>query len=138
MRFSGATGRIRTSGLPGRRTTTGRYRLALERKFCWLCTFIAKTTKSPLLVVTTGFFDILRCGCTVVVKWWSENRVTLRCFKDDKNYDFNRYFLALLLPSATIAPLATNSAKYIFVREICRPTASAIWTLLASGVSVKY
>lgn len=62
----------------------------------------------------------------------------MRCFKDDKNYDFNRYFLALLLPSAIIAPLATSSAKYIFVRETCRPTASAIWVLLASGVSVKY
>ena len=53
-------------------------------------------------------------------------------------YDFNRYFLALLLPSATTAPLATNSAKYIFVRETCKPMASAIWVLLASGVSVKY
>ena len=30
----GATGGIRTSGLPGRRTTTGRYRLALKREFC--------------------------------------------------------------------------------------------------------
>lgn len=53
-------------------------------------------------------------------------------------YDFNRYFLALPLPSATVALLETSSAKYIFVREICRSMASAIWTLLASGVSVKY
>ena len=67
----GATGRIRTSGLPGRRTTTGQYRPTMKRKFCQSCTFAAKTGKSPLLVITTGFFDILRCGCTVVVKWWS-------------------------------------------------------------------
>ena len=67
----GATGRIRTSGLPGRRTTTGRYRLALERKLCWFCTVASKTRKSPLLVVTIGFFDILQHHCTVVVKWWS-------------------------------------------------------------------
>ena len=62
----------------------------------------------------------------------------MRCFKNNKNYDFNRYLLAMLLPSATIAPLATSSAKYIFVRETCKPMASAIWVLLASGVSVKY
>lgn len=62
----------------------------------------------------------------------------MRCFKDDKNYDFNRYFLVLLLPSATTAPSETNSARYIFVRETCKPMASAIWVLLASGVSVKY
>ena len=61
MRFSGATGRIRTSGLPGRRTTTGWYRLTMKREFCWFCTFAAKTGKSPLLVVTTGFSDILWC-----------------------------------------------------------------------------
>ena len=61
MRFSGATGRIRTSGLPGRRTTTGWYRLTMKREFCWLCTFAAKTGKSPLLVVTTGYSDILWC-----------------------------------------------------------------------------
>ena len=67
----GATGRIRTSGLPGRRTTTGRYRLALERKLCWFCTVASKTRKSPLLVVTIGFSDILQHHCTVVVKWWS-------------------------------------------------------------------
>ena len=67
----GATGRIRTSGLPGRRTTTGRYRPSMKRKFCWFCTFAAKTRKSPLLVVTTGFFDILQHHCTVVVKRWS-------------------------------------------------------------------
>ena len=57
----GATGRIRTSGLPGRRTTTGWYRLTMKREFCWFCTFAAKTGKSPLLVVTTGFSDILWC-----------------------------------------------------------------------------
>ena len=61
MRFSGATGRIRTSGLPGRRTTTSPYRPTLKREFCWFCTFAAKTGKSPLLVVTTGFSDILWC-----------------------------------------------------------------------------
>ena len=54
----GATGRIRTSGLPGRRTTTGWYRLTMKREFCWFCTFAAKTGKSPLLVVTTGFLGI--------------------------------------------------------------------------------
>ena len=57
----GATGRIRTSGLPGRRTTTGWYRLTMKREFCWFCTFAAKAGKSPLLVVTTGFSDILWC-----------------------------------------------------------------------------
>ena len=53
-------------------------------------------------------------------------------------YDFNLYFLALLFPSATTTPSAINSVRYIFVRETCRPMASAIWALLASGVSVKY
>ena len=67
----GATGRIRTSGLPGRRTTTGWYRLTMKREFFWFCTFAAKTGKSPLLVVTTGLFGILIFDCTVVVKWWS-------------------------------------------------------------------
>ena len=62
----------------------------------------------------------------------------MRCFKDNKNHDFNRYFLALLLPSATIAPLATSSDKYILVRETGKPMASVIWVLPASGVSVKY
>ena len=71
MRFSGATGRIRTSGLPGRRTTTRQYRPTLNRKFCRFCPTAPKTGKSPLLVVTTGFFGILRGDCTVVVKWWS-------------------------------------------------------------------
>ena len=33
MRFSGATGRIRTSGLPGRRTTAGWRKQTLKRKF---------------------------------------------------------------------------------------------------------
>ena len=66
----GATGRIRTSGLPGRRTTTGWYRLTMKREFFWFCTFAAKTGKSPLLVVTTGLFGILIFDCTVVVKWW--------------------------------------------------------------------
>ena len=67
----GAPEGIRTPGIWRRRTTTGRYRLALKRKFCWFCTVEPETRKSPLLVVTTGFFGILRCGCTVVVKWWS-------------------------------------------------------------------
>ncbi len=31
----------------------------------------SKTRKSPLLVVTIGFSDILEHHCTVVVKWWS-------------------------------------------------------------------
>ena len=61
MRFLSATGRIRTSGLPGRRTTTGWYRLTMKREFCWFCTAAPKTGKSPLLVVTTGFSDILWC-----------------------------------------------------------------------------
>jgi hypothetical protein len=26
------------------------------------------------LVVTTGFFGILICDCTVVVKWWSKSK----------------------------------------------------------------
>ncbi|MDR3915861.1 MULTISPECIES: hypothetical protein [Gemmiger] len=43
----------------------------MKREFYWLCTFSAKTGKSPLLVVTTGFSDILQHHCTVVVKWWS-------------------------------------------------------------------
>ena len=76
-----------------------------------------------------------RSGQTVVRK---PHNLNMRCFKDDKNYDFNRYFLALLLPSATTAPSETNSVRYIFVRETCKPMASAIWVLLASGVSVKY
>ena len=59
MRFFGATGRIRTSGLPGRRTTTGRRRPTINRKFCWFCTFTAKTRKSPLLVATIGLSGIL-------------------------------------------------------------------------------
>ena len=71
MRFLSATGRIRTSGLPGRRTTAGRCKQTLKREFCCSCTFTAKTRKSPLLVVTTGFLGILRGDCTVVVKWWS-------------------------------------------------------------------
>ena len=76
MRFSGATGRIRTSGLPGRRTTTGRYRPALKRKIYWFCTVEPKTRKSPLLVVTTGFSGISQGICTAVVKWWSKIRDT--------------------------------------------------------------
>ena len=55
----GATGRIRTSGLPGRRTTTGRCRLTLKREFCRLCTVASNIRKSPLLVVTTGFSGVL-------------------------------------------------------------------------------
>ena len=57
----GATGRIRTSGLPGRRTTTGVYRPTINRKFCQVCPTVPKTRKSLLLVVTTGFSDILWC-----------------------------------------------------------------------------
>ena len=57
----GATGRIRTSGLPGRRTATGRYRPSLKRKFCWFCTVALETRKSLLLVITTGFFGVLWC-----------------------------------------------------------------------------
>ena len=67
----GATGRIRTSGLPGRRTTTGWYRLTMKRELYWFCTFAAKTGKSLLSVITTGFSGISWCRCTVVVKWWS-------------------------------------------------------------------
>ena len=76
MRFLSATGRIRTSGLPGRRTTTGRYRPALKRKIYWFCTVEPKTRKSPLLVVTTGFSGISQGICTAVVKWWSKIRDT--------------------------------------------------------------
>ena len=72
----GATGRIRTSGLPGRRTTTGRYRPALKRKIYWFCTVEPKTRKSPLLVVTTGFSGISQGICTAVVKWSSKIRDT--------------------------------------------------------------
>ena len=68
----GATGRIRTSGLPGRRTTTGVHRPTVSRKICQFYPTEPKTRKSPLLVVTTGFFDILQHHCTVVVKWWSK------------------------------------------------------------------
>ena len=57
----GAPEGIRTPGTWRRRTTTGWYRLTMKRKFCWLCTFAAKTGKSPLLVVTTGFSGILWC-----------------------------------------------------------------------------
>ena len=71
MRFLSATGRIRTSGLPGRRTTTGRYRLTMKREICWLCTAAPKTGKSLLLVITTGFSGVLQCLYVVVVKWWS-------------------------------------------------------------------
>ena len=67
----GATGRIRTSGLPGRRTTTGWYRLTMKRELYWFCTFAAKTGKSLLSVIATGFSGISWCRCTVVVKWWS-------------------------------------------------------------------
>ncbi len=70
----GATGRIRTSGLPGRRTTTGVYRPTINRKFCQVCPTVPKTRKSLLLVVTTGFFGVLKGNCTVVVKWWSKYR----------------------------------------------------------------
>ena len=45
----GATGRIRTSGLPGRRTTTGRHRPALKRKIYWFCTVEPKTRKKPIV-----------------------------------------------------------------------------------------
>jgi len=33
----------------------------MKRELYWFCTFAAKTGKSPLLVVTTGFSDILWC-----------------------------------------------------------------------------
>jgi len=33
----------------------------LKREFCWFCTVAPKTRKSLLLVVTTGFSDILWC-----------------------------------------------------------------------------
>ncbi|WP_187116024.1 hypothetical protein [Gemmiger formicilis] len=46
----------------------------MKREFCWFCTFAAKTGKSPLLVVTTGFSDIAQGYCTVVVKWWSKSK----------------------------------------------------------------
>ena len=49
----GAPEGIRTPGIWRRRTTTGRYRLALKRKFCWFCTVEPETRKSPLLVGLT-------------------------------------------------------------------------------------
>ena len=67
----GAPEGIRTPGTWRRRTTTGQYRPTLKRKFCWFCPTAPKTGKSPLVVVTTGFFGVLWCRCTVVVKWWS-------------------------------------------------------------------
>ena len=54
-----------------RRTTTGWYRLTMKRELYWFCTFAAKTGKSLLSVITTGFSGILWCHCAVVVKWWS-------------------------------------------------------------------
>ena len=51
----GATRRSRTSGLPGRRTTTSTYRPTLKREFCWFCTVASKARKRLLVVVTTGF-----------------------------------------------------------------------------------
>ena len=65
-----------------RRTTTGRYRLASKREFCRFYPTAPKTRKSPLLVVTTGFSDILRCRCTVVVKWWSAIEEILHAFSN--------------------------------------------------------
>ena len=59
MRFFGATGRIRTSGLPGRRTTTSPYRPTLKREFCWFCT-VASTKQEN--------------AC-----WWLSQRA-FRCF----------------------------------------------------------
>ena len=59
MRFFYAPDRIRTCGLWSRRTTTWQCNQTLKREFCWFCTFAAKTRKSPLLVVTTGFSGIL-------------------------------------------------------------------------------
>ena len=82
MRFLSAPDWIRTSGLWSRRTTTGQYRQTLHREFCWFCTADTKIEKSPLLVVTTGFFDILRCRCTVVVKWWSAIGGILHAFSN--------------------------------------------------------
>ena len=58
----------------GRRTTTGVYRPTINRKFCQVCPTVPKTRKSLLLVVTTGFFGVLKGNCTVVVKWWSKCR----------------------------------------------------------------
>ena len=89
----GATGRIRTSGLPGRRTTIGRYRPTLKRKICWFCTAAPKTGKSLLLVVTTGLSGILRCRCTVVVKWWS---MVNRRFQHDQSVAGHQAFLVLM------------------------------------------
>ena len=67
----GAPEGIRTPGTWRRRTTTGWYRLTMKRELYWFCTFAAKTGKSLLSVITTGFFGILISDCTVVVKWWS-------------------------------------------------------------------
>ena len=67
----GAPEGIRTPGTWRRRTTTGWYRLTMKRELYWFCTFAAKTGKSLLSVITTGFSGISWCRCTVVVKWWS-------------------------------------------------------------------
>ena len=116
------TGRIRTSGLPGRRTTTWQYGPTLRREFCWFCTFAAKTRKSPLLVVTTGFFGILWCRCTVVVKWWSRNLVTQHAvspkngFAEDKGAPFWRalsYSWAIRVASSTNALTSRKALDHI-------------------------
>ena len=53
--WPGASDRIRTCGLSGRRTTTGQYRPTLKREFCRFCTVTSKTRKSPLLVTVTFY-----------------------------------------------------------------------------------
>ena len=81
MRFLSAPEGI-CPGTWRRRTTTGQCRPTLSRQFCWFCTADTKIEKSPLLVVTTGFSDILRCRCTVVVKWWSAIREIPHAFSN--------------------------------------------------------
>ena len=50
-------GGFRTSGLPGRRNYD-RAAWTLKRELYWFCTFAAKTGKSLLSVITTGFSGI--------------------------------------------------------------------------------
>ena len=68
----GATGRIRTSGLPGRRTTTRQYRLALKREFCRFYPTTPKTRKKPVVGCHNRLFQhcagLLHSSGQMVVK----------------------------------------------------------------------
>ena len=68
----GAPEGIRTPGTWRRRTMTGVRRQTINRKFCQFYPTAPKTRKSLLLVVTIGFFGVLKGKCAIVVKWWSK------------------------------------------------------------------